>query len=193
MAEEKTTQKNEAKKEEKKVEAPKVVEKPKVEEKKVETKETKDSKEDKKEEKKVEAPKISKKDHAIARGQSLHLSKKHCMYICSFIKGKSIDKAISDLGEVIKYKKAIPFKGEIPHRKGKMMSGRYPVKAAQVFITMLRGLKGNVLVNSMELEKTKIKEASASWAARPMRSGGRQGKRTNVIIRAEESKPEEKK
>ncbi|MBX4196595.1 hypothetical protein KW805_03330 [Candidatus Pacearchaeota archaeon] len=142
----------------------------------------------KKEEPKV-VPKVSKKEFAITHGLSLHASKKHCMYISSFIKGKTIDAAIHDLKQVIKMKRAVPFKGEIPHRKGKgMMSGRYPVNASKLFITLLKGLKGNVLVNGMDLDKTKIVISNPSWASRPQRRGGVRGKRTNVLIKAQEMK-----
>lgn len=129
----------------------------------------------------------TKKTEARANGKNLQASRKHCQYICSFIKNKSIDKAIQDLEQVTKLKKPIPFKGETPHRKGKgIMSGRYPVKAAKLFIYLLKGLKGNSMHNKMELEKTRIVSASASWASRPMRKGGTQGKRTNIILVAKE-------
>jgi large subunit ribosomal protein L22 len=157
--------------------------------------------EKKEEETKVEEPKkeqtkVEKKDEANSRGVNLRASKKSCMYICKFIKNKPIDLAISDLQDVINMKRAVPFKGEIPHRKGKgMMSGRYPVKAAGQFIKLLKSLKGNVLVNGMDLDKTRIKEASADWAARPLRKGGRQFKRTHVLVKAGEfgKNKEEKK
>ncbi|MDO8508431.1 MAG: hypothetical protein Q7S27_01980 [Nanoarchaeota archaeon] len=136
-------------------------------------------------------PKITKKDEAIAHGHSMPLSKRHCMYISAFIKNKKIDQAIADLEQVIKFKKIVPFKGEIPHRKGKgMMSGRYPIKASKMFIKLLKGLRGNVLVNGMDLEKTKIIFGSANWASRPMRKGGARAKRTHVLIKAMESKEE---
>ncbi|MFH1425754.1 MAG: hypothetical protein ABIG28_03460 [archaeon] len=139
---------------------------------------------------------IPKKEEAIARGQNLPFSKKHGMYICSFIKNKSIDKAIKDLLPVLELKTAIPFKGEIPHRKGKIMSGRYPVKATKYFINLLKALKGNIIVNGMEIEKTKIYLASTSWARRPARREGRSAKRVNIILKAKEfkeNKEEEKK
>ncbi len=126
-----------------------------------------------------------KKTEAIAHGSGIPASKKHSMYICSFIKNKKIDDAIFYLEEVTKLKRAIPFKGEIPHRKG-MMSGRYPVNASEIFISLLKGLRGNVLVNGMDLEKTRIVTASASWASRPMKREGRRAKRTNVILIAKE-------
>ncbi|MBU0907584.1 MAG: hypothetical protein KKD18_05175 [Nanoarchaeota archaeon] len=153
----------------------------KVEEKVPEKKEEKPA--EKKEVKKVE---IKKKEEAIANGISLPISKKHSMYLCSFIKNKKIDDAIKDLEQVVKMKRAVPFKGEIPHRKGNIERGRYPVKAAGHFINLLKGLKGNVLTNQMELEETRIYLASASWANRPMRRGGVAAKRTNIILKAKE-------
>ena len=153
----------------------------------------KETEKDKKVEKKKVEKKLPKKDEAVALGKSFHISKKHGMYICSFIKNKKIDDAMKDLGEVILMKRAVPFKGEIPHRKGKgMMSGRYPVKAAGLFINLLKSLKGNVLVNGMDLDKTRIKIASANWAARPMRSNRREGKRTHVVLKAREILEEKK-
>lgn len=136
---------------------------------------------------KKEAVKISKKEEAVARGLSLPTSKKHCMYISNFIKGKSIDTAILELKEVLKFKRAIPFKGEIPHRHGPgMMSGRYPINAVSLLINVLKGLKGNCLVNGLDLQKTIIYSSSASWASRPPRKGGTRFKRVNIIIKAKE-------
>src|SRR3989338_3198050 len=86
--------------------------------------------------------KITKKEEAIVRGVSLPISKKHAMAICNLIKHKSIDQSLAELEKVSNMKKAVPFKGEIPHRKG-MMSGRYPVNASIYFIKMLKSLKGN--------------------------------------------------
>ncbi len=94
--------------------------------------------EDKKPEKKKKpiqkTPKV-KKTEAIVRGVSLPLSTKYSAAICKFIKNKKIEKAIIDLEDVLKQKKVIPMKGEIPHKKGKgIMSGRFPKKATEHFI-----------------------------------------------------------
>ena len=146
-----------------------------------------ESKEEKKEVKPAKKEIKVKKEEAIARGLNLHASKKHCMYICSYIKDKSIDKALLDLQEVIKMKKPIPFKGEIPHRSYPgMMSGRYPVNASKQFIYLLKALRGNVITNGLELEKTKIAEATANWASRPQKRGGARFKRTHVLLKARE-------
>lgn len=130
-----------------------------------------------------------KKEEAIANLVSAPASKKQCMYICKFIMHKTIDQAIADLILVTKYKKIVPFKGEIPHRKGPgMMSGRWPIDACKLFITMLKGLKGNAIANGMDLEKTKISFGMSNWASRPARSGGRNFKRTHVLVKAREFK-----
>lgn len=130
-----------------------------------------------------QAPK--KKDEAVARGVSLPISKKHSMYICTFIKNKRVETAIEDLEQVLKFKKAVPYKGEIPHRHG-MMSGRYPINAAKEFIAVLKGLKGNIIVAGLAPEKTRIYSASASWASRSQKKGGARFKRTHIVITARE-------
>lgn len=180
--EEKISETSEKKNETK--EEKKVVETTEKKENKIDVKkeESKKAKEEKKETKP-----LVKKELAMTKGNNLHVSKKHSMYLCSFIKGKKIDVALKDLDAVTKFKIAVPFKGEIPHRKGKgMMSGRYPIKAIGVFEKMLKTLRGNVLVNGLDLEKTVITEAYANWAHRPMRRGSRRAKRTNVVISAKE-------
>ena len=166
------------------------VEHKKTEEKKQEeTKEKIETKQEKEEEskKKVIKQVKEKKEEAIARGMNLHASKKHCMYICRFIKNKTVDSAILELEQVIKFKKPIPFKGEIPHRKGKgIMAGRYPVKTAAFIIKLLKGLKGNIIVNGLDPEKARIYLTTSNWASRPVRREGRKAKRANVVLRAKE-------
>ena len=129
---------------------------------------------------------ISKKDVAVARGKSYPISRKHSQFLCAFLKGKTTEQALHDLGRVLVMKQAVPFKGEIPHRKGPMMSGRYPVKAAEYFVNLVKALRGNILVNQMDLEKSKITLAVSSWAHRPSRRGNRRGKRTHVTLEARE-------
>jgi len=167
--------------EKKEAKAPEVKQETKVEEKK-----------EVKEPKKVQAPKV-KKEEAIARGVSLPISKKHGMYICTFIKNKTIDGAIADLQDVIKFKRAVSFKGEIPHRKGAMMSGRYPIKASKYFINLLKALKGNVIANGMDLDKTRIVLCVSNWAPRPQMKGGARFKRAHINLTAREVVKESKK
>lgn len=136
-------------------------------------------------EKKVEH-KIVKKDEAVAKGVGLPISKKHCMYICNFIKNKNCDLAIKQLEEVLKFKRAIPYAGEIPHRHGDMMSGRYPINASKIMITVLKGLRGNIISNGMDVEKSVIYFASPTWGSRPAKKGGMRFKRVHLILKAKE-------
>ena len=108
--------------------------------------ETKEEVQEEKKETKVEE-KVSKKEtktekkpmevkEVVVRAKDASVSKKHSMAICNFIKHRKIDYSINFLQDVVKMKKAVPMKGEIPHRKG-IGSGRYPVKAASFFINLL--------------------------------------------------------
>lgn len=139
--------------------------------------------------KKTNEEKTKKKYLARAQGHALPISKKHGMYLCTYIKNKSLDNVIHELEDVTLLKRAIPFKGEIPHRKG-MMSGRYPVKAAKYMINLIKALKGNALTNGLDIKRTRISHASSHWASRPLRSEGRRAKRTNIMLIAREISPE---
>lgn len=163
----------------------------KVEEPKESSEEIKDDK--KIEEKKVEKPK-QKKTETVVNSHSLPISTKHSVAVCKFIKNKKIENAMADLQEVINKKIAVPMKGEIPHRKGKIMSGRYPKNAAKHFIKLLKTLTANANVNG--LNNPVISEAIANIAQRPRGKAGRvKRKRTHVKIVAKEksSKGEKKK
>ena len=168
-----------------KVEPTKVVEK-KVEDKKKE--------EIKKETKKkvVAQKKAPKKTEVVVNAKSVPVSTKYSVYICKFIKNKPIQKAITDLEFVLQEKKAVPMKGEIPHKKGKgMMSGRYPKRAVKHFITILKGLQGNA--NNHELNEPIVSGAIANKAQRPLgRFGKWQRKRTHITLKAKEKKIKKK-
>lgn len=134
-------------------------------------------------EKVVTKPKV-KRTEAVVNGRSLPISTKHAIAICNFIKNKDIDVAIAELEQVEKKKKAVPMRGEIPHRKGKgMMSGRYPVNASGEFIKLLKSLKSNAIVNELELEKCRL-ACMPNVAARQYRRFGRgRFKRTHVQVK----------
>lgn len=135
-----------------------------------------------------------KKTEAVVYGKDLPISTKHSVAICSFIRWKKIDEAMYLLGEVIRFKRAIPMKGEIPHRRGKgMESGRYPINAANQFIKLLKQLAANATVNEIELEKGII-ECKADRAARPYRRFGDQKfKRSHVTLKLTIKEKKQKK
>jgi ribosomal protein L22 len=127
-----------------------------------------------------------KKDEASVNGISLPISTKDSVAICKFIRGKPIEKAIADLELVSKFKKAIPMKGEIPHRKGKgIMAGRYMTKPVGYFIKMLKNLQANANVNG--IEEAIIVEVIPNRASRPYGRFGRiKRKRTHIHIKVAE-------
>ena len=172
-----------AAKKQKVTDAPKKAEK-KTEEK-VEVKKAEKAKPETKEvKKKAKAP---KKESVKVYGKSLSVSTKVGAAICKFIRGKSLDNAIADLEAVTLLKKAVPMKGEIPHRKGRIMSGRFPERAAKDFLVLVKSLKANAAQH--DVEAPIITEAIANKAQRPYAKGGRaRRKATHVTIVATEKK-----
>jgi len=151
--------------------------------------EVKKENEEKKEEKKTEKKRADKpkKDFAEVNASGLPISTKTAMYISKFIKGKTIPSAIMDLEEVIRKKKAVPYKGEIPHRKGKIMSGRYPKKASMEFIRLLKSLQANATYVGINVPI--ISESISNLAPRPFgKFGAVRKKRTHVKLKAVEAK-----
>ena len=164
-----------------------------MEDKKTESKETKKKEEDKKEkQEKRKQPEKPKKTEAVVNAKNVPVSTLSSSAVCRFIKGKRIAKAVTELEDVSKLKRAIPMKGGIPHRKGKgMMSGRYATKTVGQFILLLKNLQANANVNG--LENPVISEAFANIASRPYGRFGRvRKKRTNIKIKATEKKIREK-
>ena len=137
------------------------------------------------EEKKTEK-KIVKKDKAIINGKNLPVSTKHIKFICRFIKNNRIEEAIEKMEKVIRREIFVPMTGEYPHRKGKTgKTGRYPEKACREMIGLLKSLKANANVNS--IENAVIKTAIANMASRPhKRHGSGRAKRTHVYLEARE-------
>jgi len=163
------------KKEETKKEIEKIPQNKKIEEKK-----------DDKKDKKKQIKKI-KKTKVEVNGKSLPISTKYAISICKFIKNKKIENALKDLQEVAAHKKAVPMRGEIPHRKGKIMSGRFPKNASEHFIVLLKSLLSNA--NNHDVEEPIIVKAIANFAPRPFgRFGKVKRKRTHIRIVAKNKK-----
>lgn len=148
------------------------------------TEELSEEKKDKnlrKDEVKKALPEKKQKTKIEVNANSLRISTKHSMAICKFIKNKKIQEAIFELQQVVKLKRAIPMRGEIPHRRGKIMSGRFPKKASEEFIKVLKNASA---VSSNEgLDNPIIIEAISNRASRPYGRFGRiRRKRTHVKI-----------
>ncbi|MEK6871737.1 MAG: hypothetical protein AABX16_02440 [Nanoarchaeota archaeon] len=155
-------------------------------EKKINEKNT-DDKNAVEEHEKKETAKPAVKKHArtetVVYGRNLGMSTKESVAVADYVRNKNVDQALADLEAVLIYKRAVPMRGEVPHRKGNMMAGRYPMKTVKNFIMLVKSLKSNALMHEMPLEKYKI-FAMAHQASRPYKRFG-QGKikRSNVELR----------
>lgn len=124
-------------------------------------------------------------------GTKLSISTKASGEIARFIKKKQIDRAIEYLEDVIKIKKAIPYKKytEVGHRKGEMAAGRYPKKAARYVIKLLKGLKKEAETKGLDENKLVIIHTVAQKGTRTPRYGrqrGRTRKNTHFEVIGEE-------
>lgn len=159
-------------------------------EKKDDTQKEKSGTSEKKEEKKKigssKETKKTKKESVKVISNGLPVSPKVGAAICKFIMKKKLKDAIMTLEEVIKMKKAIPMKGEIPHRKGKIMSGRFPVRAAKDFLILLKSLESNA--NYHDVDEPIVTLAVCNKGETRYGRAGTQKKRSNVLIIASEVK-----
>ena len=151
---------------------------------------TKKKESDKKLEENKKSEKVDKKTEAVVNGKDIKISRKHAVALCSFIRNKNIEEAMIKLEDVKKMKIAVPMKGEIPHRKGDIMSGRYPINAVKEFLILLKSLKANAVYNEIELEKTKL-FCIANIASRPSKRFG-QGRHKRVHVQIKLMPIEEK-
>ncbi len=131
---------------------------------------------------------------AKAVGVSLPVSTKHSIEICNYLRGKSVERAKKILEGVIKVKEAIPvkrFTESVGHRRGKMSSGRYPVKASSEILKIIKSAEANAQFKGLSVADLVVRHIASQRAAGVMRSGrhrGRQGKRTTVEVIVEEKR-----
>ncbi len=135
-----------------------------------------------KEKKKPAKVEIKPKEKAFVNGNSMRLSLKHCKWICRMIKGKTPEKAIEMLTEVVNGKRAVPMPTlEVGHRKGKgMAGGRFPRKASLEIINLLKQVGANANVSMVENPVIVI--AKANKASMPFKRNRRRAKRCHVYI-----------
>ncbi len=93
-----------------------------------------------------------------AMGKELHISRKHAHEIATAIKGMKLDSAQEFLENVVALKQAVPYKRytrNIPHKKG-MCTGRYPQKAAQEILKILKNAQSNATYKGLDAENMRI-------------------------------------
>jgi ribosomal protein uL22 len=139
---------------------------------------------------------------ARAVGISLKgLSRKDGVEVAKFIKGMDLDLAISYLEGVFKFKRAIPYtryNWGLSHQKGKVGSGRYPMKACEHFLKVLKSAKANANNKNLNVDNLIIKGACVQKApdvAHYGRHSGRIVKQAHleIVLCEKEEKKDDKK
>jgi large subunit ribosomal protein L22 len=107
-------------------------------------------------------------------GRELKISPKASVEICRTIKGMKIGDAKTLLEEVIKKKRPIAYrryKKEVSHKSlpERWYAGKYPVKAADRILKLLRELEANAEYKGLDLENLRIIHA-ASHRGRKIRA-----------------------
>lgn len=130
---------------------------------------------------------------ARALGNSLPISTKHSIEICSFIRNKSLNEAKKILSLVAEHKKTIPFrrfnKG-IGHKKI-TGPGRYPEKASKEIIKLLESVEANAQFKGLNTSNLIISHICAHISSKTWHYGRkrrRKAKRTNIEIVVMEAK-----
>tara|TARA_Y100000034_G_C6749931_1_gene333253 strand:- start:197 stop:721 length:525 start_codon:yes stop_codon:yes gene_type:complete len=129
---------------------------------------------------------------AKASGRDLGISTKQSVEICSFIRGKTTEKAKTLLKEVIEMKRAVPFKRynqNTGHKPG-MAAGRYPVNACVEILKIVNSVESNANDKSLStpliIKDIKANKASNTWHYGRQRR--RRMKRTHIDIIVAEKK-----
>ncbi|MBY9000127.1 MAG: 50S ribosomal protein L22 [Candidatus Heimdallarchaeota archaeon] len=101
---------------------------------------------------------------AKASARDIDVSRKAAREICNTIKGMSLHKTIDYLEAVIEKKSSVPYrrhKRNVGHKSDLVgwAAGRYPVKAAQEILKIVRNLENNAENNQLQLDKCVIVHA----------------------------------
>jgi large subunit ribosomal protein L22 len=112
--------------------------------------------------------KISGDNIAKAKANELNMSPKHSIEIATFIRHQRVNDAIAYLNDVIRLKKAIPFRRfnrNVAHKRGlpgNWDAGRYPVKASKAYIRVLESVKKNAEYIGLDADNLEIIHVSAN-------------------------------
>jgi large subunit ribosomal protein L22 len=114
---------------------------------------------------------IEGEDIARAKANEVDISPKHAFEIARFIKRMRTDDAIEYLNRVVSLEKAIPirvYNKKVPHRRGLAgwHTGRYPQKAARVFIKLLNAAQKNAEYIGLDAANLKIVHVQANRGRR---------------------------
>ncbi|HHE67566.1 MAG TPA: 50S ribosomal protein L22 [Candidatus Parcubacteria bacterium] len=141
---------------------------------------------------------VNQEEHlARAKANNLSISTKHSVEICRYLRYKDTTTAKKILEETIALKRAIPFKRynrDVGHKPG-IAAGRYPQKAAQEILKLIKTVEANAQFKGLNTSQLKITKILANKASIPLTgSRFRHGtKRTHLEIEVMEKKKEAKR
>lgn len=135
---------------------------------------------------------------ASARATNLPVSTKHSVEISNYLRYKDTSFAKKFLEEVITLKKAVPFKyftKDLGHKPG-MAAGRYPQKAAQEFLRLIKAVEANAQGKGLNTANLKIVKILANKASIPFTGGrlqrGKKRTHLEVVVKERQTSPEKK-
>lgn len=114
-------------------------------------------------------------DRAVkCSGREVKISPKAATEICRKLRGMKLDSAKDLLEAVTKKKRAIAFRRyhkEVPHRSldEGWYAGRYPVKAAKMFLFLLEELEANAEYKGLDVDRLRIVHAAAQRGMKTQR------------------------
>ncbi|TLX67215.1 MAG: 50S ribosomal protein L22 [Thaumarchaeota archaeon] len=131
--------------------------------------------------------------HVRASLREKTISHKHAREIAVKIKDMSIESARNYLQDVIRLKRAVPFRryhNEVGHKSDTgVMAGRYPQKAANEFVKLLDNLESNAEYRGMDLDRLKIINATVHKGRKierfTPRAMGRASPKINILTHVE--------
>lgn len=97
---------------------------------------------------------MEKAHTATAKGEDFPVSRKVCVEIANFIRGRSLKRVKTDLNGVLSKKVAVPFRRSNKDRGHKtgMSAGRYPHKATQKILELLASAEKNAINQGLNAE-----------------------------------------
>jgi large subunit ribosomal protein L22 len=114
-------------------------------------------------------------DRAVrCSGREVDVSPKAAVEICRKLRGMRLDAAKELLEAVAVKKRAIAYrryKKEVPHRSldEGWYAGRYPVKAAKLFLFLLEELEANAEYKGLDVDRLRIVHAASQRGSKTQR------------------------
>ncbi len=110
-----------------------------------------------------------KKDEAIATMHNCPISLKFSIELARELRGKSVNKAIAYLNDIMALKRHVPltrYNRDVAHKKGASVSGvksgRYPVKVSKFFLKVLNSAISNASFKGLDKDNLLVRGAVCS-------------------------------